>query len=85
MKAHVTLEMTDGNVHQVTITPPDFIRWEKTYKSRTSELAASWKMEDWMYLAWCALKRGGEAGDKFDDWQLEVAEVRLEDDAPRPT
>jgi hypothetical protein len=85
MKAAVAIEMTDGTVHQLTITPPDFIRWEKTYKTRTSELASSWRMEDWMFLAWSALKRTNEISTKFEDWQLDIAEVRLEDDAARPT
>ena len=50
MKANVTIETTSGT-HQVTIAVPDFIRWEKQYKTRTSELATSWRMEDWTFLA----------------------------------
>jgi hypothetical protein len=84
MKANVTIETTSGT-HQVTIAVPDFIRWEKQYKTRTSELATSWRMEDWTFLAWSSLKRSGDVDAKFEDWQLDVLEVRLEDDAARPT
>jgi hypothetical protein len=42
-------------------------------------------MEDWMFLAWSALKRTNEVSTKFEDWQNDIAEVRLEDDAARPT
>jgi hypothetical protein len=84
MKASVTVETTAGTM-PVTIAVPDFIRWEKQYKTRTSELAESWRMEDWTFLAWSALKRTGEIDARFEDWQLDVLEVRLEDDAARPT
>ena len=85
MKATVTVETTDGESTRVVIAVPDFIRWEKQYKARTSELASTWRMEDWTFLAWASLKRGGDIDSKFEDWQLEVLEVRLEDDAARPT
>jgi hypothetical protein len=86
MKAKVAITVADGTVDQVTIAVPDFIRWEKTYKTRTSELSSSWRMEDWTFLAWAALKRTGEVDAKFDDWVQDVLEVALlEDDAPRPT
>ena len=85
MKATVTVETADGDSARVTIAVPDFIRWEKHYKTRTSDLATSWRMEDWTFLAWSSLKRTGQTDLKFDDWQLEVVEVRLEDDAPTPT
>ena len=85
MKAVVTVEMSSGTTHAVTIAVPDFIRWEKTYKTRTSELAESWKMEDWTFLAWSSLKRRNEVSATFDEWVADVAEVRLEDDAARPT
>ena len=85
MKAVVTVEMSSGAVQIVTIAVPDFIRWEKTYKTRTSQLAESWSMEDWSYLAWSSLKRRNEVSVGFDEWVGDVAEVRLEDDAARPT
>ena len=85
MKATVTVETTDGESTRVVIAVPDFIRWEKQYKARTSELASTWRMEDWTFLAWASLKRCGDIDSKFEDWQLEVLEVRLEDDAARPT
>jgi hypothetical protein len=85
MKANVTVELANGKVDHVVIAVPDFIRWEKTYKTRTSELAESWRMEDWTFLAWAALKRTGHVDAKFEDWQQDVLEVRLEDDAVRPT
>jgi hypothetical protein len=85
VKAAVTVETTDGNSTHVVISVPDFIRWEKHYKTRTSDLASSWRMEDWTFLAWSSLKRTGQIEAKFEDWQLEVVQVRLEDDAPTPT
>jgi len=85
MRAQVSVENVDGDVEHVTIAVPDFIRWEKTYKTKTSDLASSWRMEDWTFLAWASLKRTGGTDLKFDEWTLTVLEVRLEDDAPRPT
>jgi hypothetical protein len=85
VKATVTVETTDGESTRVVIAVPDFIRWEKQYKARTSELATTWRMEDWTFLAWASLKRVGDIDAKFEDWQLQVLEVRLEDDAARPT
>jgi hypothetical protein len=85
MKAAVSVETTDGQTRHVVIAVPDFIRWEKQYKTRTSDLATTWRMEDWTFLAWSSLKRSGDVDAKFEDWQLEVIEVRLEDDAARPT
>jgi hypothetical protein len=85
MKATVTIETTDGNAQQVVIAVPDFIRWEKQYKTRTSDLGANWRMEDWTFLAWSSLKRSGDVTAKFEEWVDTVLEVRLEDDAPRPT
>jgi hypothetical protein len=85
VKAVVTVETADGESRRVVIAVPDFMRWEKQYKARTSELAASWRMEDWTFLAWSSLKRSGDVEAKFEDWYLEVLEVRLEDDAARPT
>jgi hypothetical protein len=85
MKAHVSIETTDGTVEKVTIAVPDFIRWEKTYKTRTSALSEEWRMEDWTFLAWASLKRTGQVDAKFDEWVQDVIEVRLEDDGPRPT
>ena len=85
MKATVAVETTDGQTRTVVIAVPDFIRWEKTYKGKTSDLASSWRMEDWTFLAWSSLNRAGEVDAKFEDWQLDVLEVRLEDDAARPT
>jgi len=85
MRANVSIDTADGQTHQVVIAVPDFIRWEKQYKAKTSDLGTSWRMEDWTFLAWSSLKRAGTVTATFDDWQLEVLEVRLEDDAARPT
>jgi len=86
MRANVSIDTVDGNSRKVVIAVPDFIRWEKQYKAKTSDLATSWRMEDWTFLAWSSLKRSGDVTATFDEWQLEVLEVRLEDDdAPRPT
>ena len=80
MRARLRVESTDGETVVVTAAVADFIRWERQYKRKTSELAASWGLEDWAYIAWAALKRGKGTALAFDEWQQTVSAVELDED-----
>jgi hypothetical protein len=86
MKQRLHVAMLDGDELDVVAAAPDFIRWEKQYKRKTSSLAGEWATEDWAFLAWAALKRQRSTADTFDDWLGGVLEVMPSDQEPvRPT
>lgn len=87
MKQRLHVAMQDGDELDVVAAAPDFIRWEKTYKRKTSSLAGEWATEDWAFLAWSALKRQRSVSSTFDEWQADVLEVMPSDaqEEVRPT
>ena len=86
MKATFRIETTEGETLSVTTAVSDFIRWERQYKRKTSELLESWSLEDWTYLAWASLRRSKGTSLSFDDWQAGVLSVELADgEETRPT
>jgi hypothetical protein len=87
VKQRLHVAMQDGDALDVVAAAPDFIRWEKQYKRKTSSLAVEWATEDWSFLAWAALRRQRSVADTFDEWMAGVLEV-MPADAPeevRPT
>lgn len=80
MKARLRVESTDGETVVVSAAVADFIRWERQYKRKSSELVAAWALEDWAYIAWAALRRGKGTALTFDEWQQTVSAVELADE-----
>lgn len=86
MKARLRVETSDGETTTVTAAVADFIRWERQYKRRTSDLAASWSLEDWAYLAWSSMRRTKATSATFDDWSQTLVSVELQEtEEPTPT
>lgn len=85
MKMTVTLKLTDGTSSKVTALPVDFVGWERQMKRKVSDIQSGIGLEDMLFLAYAALKRGGSKLPEFDSWMESVEEIATEADDPKAT
>lgn len=86
MRLNIRTEHEDGTVEQITATVPDLMRWEKTYGTKTSDLANGVSVTDLAYLAWAALTRTKATTLTFEKWSATLVNLEQgEAPEPRPT
>lgn len=78
MRLRVTFP--EGRTEEATTSPGDYVRLERQYKIKASELTEP--STEWLgYLTWTALRRQGvDAGDDFEGFLDRMVDLEVEDD-----
>lgn len=75
----------DGSTFDATLTPGDFVRFERHFGTSVAKVADQERLEHMYFLAHAAAKRTGNTALEFDEW---IDTVALDsgggDDAPLP-
>lgn len=75
MKIEIGVTYDDGTKAVAECGPSDYVKFERQFDKSTFDLGADARLEHFLFLAYTALRRKGQAGDDFDDWCDTVAEL----------
>jgi len=68
MRMQLHVDYANGSGVDVTVSAPDYVRFEEKYDRSVTQLESNFRLTDLCFLAWSGLSRVGKTDLDFDAW-----------------
>ncbi len=79
MRFTIKVEFEDGTEAAAVASVPDFLAFERKFDKPITEFGQGMRLDWVLWLAWHSLKRAGRAGDDYEAWAANVANLAVGD------